>query len=258
MDFKIQTRFEQMTLAISVQTQGATKVRLRVIDADKPLTVFTDRYKTVSNSAKFYVRLPLTPKNIIVSVYSENANNSKNDNSVKILNISKKGLEKRMDEVDINSYSVMSFVDFAQKFSFNASYLDTDTYVSDAGNYRIEFMPQILNENGTVIKTPARISKSSGRIQVSKAMFMDYTVPMRMAILLHEFSHFYLNENIDDETEADLNGLLIYLGLGYPRIEGYQAFLEVFVDNPSQANKERYDMINKFIRDFENKKMVMY
>jgi len=51
---------------------------------------------------------------------------------------------------------------------------------------------------------------------------------------------------------------LIYLGLGYPRIEGYQAFLEVFVDNPSQANKERYDMINKFIRDFENKKMVMY
>jgi len=258
MDFKIQTRFEQMTLAISVQTQGATKVRLRVIDADKPLTVFTDRYKTVSNSAKFYVRLPLTPKNIIVSVYSENANNSKNDNSVKILNISKKGLEKRMDEVDINSYSVMSFVDFAQKFSFNASYLDTDTYVSDAGNYRIEFMPQILNDNGTAIKTPARISKSSGRIQVSKAMFMDYTVPMRMAILLHEFSHFYLNENIDDETEADLNGLLIYLGLGYPRIEGYQAFLEVFVDNPSQANKERYDMINKFIRDFENKKMVMY
>lgn len=258
MDFKIQTRFEQMTLAISVQTQGTTKVRLRVIDADKPLTVFTDRYKTVSNSAKFYVRLPLTPKNIIVSVYSENANNSKNDDSVKILNISKKGLEKRMDEVDINSYSVMSFVDFAQKFSFNASYLDTDTYVSDSGNYRIEFMPQILADNGKVIKTPARISKSSGRIQVSKAMFMDYTVPMRMAILLHEFSHFYLNENIDDETEADLNGLLIYLGLGYPRIEGYQAFLEVFVDNPSQENKERYDMINKFIRDFENKKMVMY
>jgi hypothetical protein len=68
---------------------------------------------------------------------------------------------------------------------------------------------------------------------------------MRMAILLHEFSHFYLNENIDDETEADLNGLLIYLGLGYPRIEGYQAFLDVFVDNPSQENKERYEMINK-------------
>ena len=33
-----------------------------------------------------------------------------------------------MDEVDIKSYSVMSFVDFAQKFSFNASYLQPQNY----------------------------------------------------------------------------------------------------------------------------------
>jgi hypothetical protein len=53
---------------------------------------------------------------------------------------------------------------------------------------------------------------------------------MRFAILCHEFSHFYVNEDMDNESEADINGLLIYLGLGYPRIEGYQAFLEVFKD----------------------------
>ena len=87
---------------------------------------------------------------------------------------------------------------------------------------------------------------------------MEYTVPMRMAILLHEFAHFYLNENIDDEIEADLNGLLVYLGLGYPRIEGYQAFLDVFQTNPNQANKNRYDVINNFIRDVDNKKFVMF
>ena len=78
-----------------------------------------------------------------------------------------------------------------------------------------------------------------------------------MAILLHEFSHFYLNENMDDEMEADLNGLLIYLSLGYPRIEGYEAFLEVFMDAPSEQNKQRYDIINKFIRDFEAKKIII-
>jgi hypothetical protein len=81
---------------------------------------------------------------------------------------------------------------------------------------------------------------------------------MRMAILLHEFAHFYLNENIEDEIEADLNGLLIYLGLGYPRIDGYEAFLRVFEGTPSQENKVRYDVINKFIQDFENKKYVIY
>ena len=113
------------------------------------------------------------------------------------------------------------------------------------------------SKTGKTLKTPARISKVNGRIQVSKDAFENYTVPMRMAILLHEFSHFYLNDNMDDEIEADLNGLLIYLGLGYPRIEGYQAFLEVFQDSPSQQNKNRYDIINKFIKDFENKKIVM-
>ena len=83
------------------------------------------------------------------------------------------------------------------------------------------------------------------------------TIPMRLAILLHEFSHFYLNETMDDEIEADLNGLLIYLGLGYPRIEAYQAFLETFKGVPSEQNKNRYDVINKFINDFEKVNMII-
>ncbi len=260
MIYRVQTNYQQVTLAITVQVRSQTKVRLKVYDSEKPKTVFTDRYKTVNGQTKFYVRMPLSPREVIVSVYDENKGNLRrlNDNNIIVLNIQKLGLEKRMDEVDINSYSVMTFVDFAQKFSFNASYLKPSTYVSDALNYKIEYLPTIISQNGRVIPTPARVSKSNGRIQVSKAMFDDYTVPMRMAILLHEFAHFYLNENIDDEIEADLNGLLIYLGLGYPRIEGYQAFLDVFKENPTPANKNRYEVINNFIRDFDTKKFVMF
>jgi len=81
---------------------------------------------------------------------------------------------------------------------------------------------------------------------------------MRMAILLHEYSHFYVNEKMHDETEADLNGLLIYLGLGYPRIEAYEAFLKTFVNVPSQQNKARYDTINKFINNFEQNNFIVY
>jgi hypothetical protein len=121
----------------------------------------------------------------------------------------------------------------------------------------IEYLPVITNHNGRVLTTPARISKVTGRIQVSKKQFDDYTVPMRFAILCHEFSHFYVNENMDDESEADINGLLIYLGLGYPRIEGYQAFLEVFKDAPNLDNKKRFDRIDNFIKNFEKNKMVI-
>jgi hypothetical protein len=116
---------------------------------------------------------------------------------------------------------------------------------------------EIKNKNGVEVNTPARISKRTGVIQVSKKQFEQFTIPMRLAILLHEFAHFYLNEQMDDEVEADLNGLLLYLGLGYPRIEAYQAFLETFKGVPSQQNKERYDVINKFINDFEKMNMVI-
>ena len=79
-----------------------------------------------------------------------------------------------------------------------------------------------------------------------------------MAILLLEYSHFYVNKVINDESEADLNGLLIYLGLGYPRFEGHEAFLKTFIDTPSEQNKIRYDKIKAFIDDFEKNNYIVY
>jgi hypothetical protein len=79
-----------------------------------------------------------------------------------------------------------------------------------------------------------------------------------MAILLHEFSHVYLNENVDDEVEADLNGLLIYLGLGYPRIEAFEVFAKTFLTVPSDGNRMRYDKIKAFIDEFEQHNTYLY
>ena len=261
MNLGVSTRYEELSLAIYVQTLTPCKIRIKVYDEEKPKTVFTDRYKTVKGNEVFYVRMPLSSNKVIVSVYNEaNGNKRKGqDNTFVVTEVKKLPLEKRTDVGDIKDYTVSAFVDFAQRLSFNASYLDAGkSYQSSNGEFLIEYMETIeSSKTGKILKTPARLSKVNGRIKVSKDAFDNYTVHMRMAILLHEFSHFYLNDNMDDEIEADLNGLLIYLGIGYPRIEGYQAFLEVFQDSPSQQNKNRYDIINKFIRDFENKKIVM-
>jgi hypothetical protein len=78
-----------------------------------------------------------------------------------------------------------------------------------------------------------------------------------MCILLHEFSHYYLNTDIANETEADLNGLLIYLGLGYPRIDAYNVFSQVFITAPNSVNTNRMKIIDKFIRNFEEKHSEM-
>jgi len=261
MNLKVNTRFEELCLVITVQTLLPAKIRIKVYDHEKPKTVFTDRFKTVKGTEKFYVRMPLTSNNVVISVYNEaNGNRRTNeDSSFSVTSVDKIPLEKRTDASDLKNVLVRNFVDFAQRFSFNASYLEANqAYQSQDGTFLIELEDTLFSDRtGKELTTPARISKVNGRIQISKKLFNDYTVPMRMAILLHEFSHFYLNENMDDEMEADLNGLLIYLSLGYPRIEGYEAFLEVFMDAPSEQNKQRYDIINKFIRDFEAKKIII-
>ena len=120
----------------------------------------------------------------------------------------------------------------------------------------IEYLPTIVDSKGKELTTPARISRMTGRIQVSKSQFDKYTIPMRFAILCHEFSHFYVNEDMHDESEADLNGLLIYLGLGYPRIEACEAFLEVFEHYPSEENGRRYKKIENFINNFEKNNQI--
>lgn len=261
MNLKVNTRFEELCLVLTIQTLLPAKIRIKVYDFEKPKTVFTDRFKTVKGIEKFYIRMPLSSDNVVVSVYNEaNGNLRPNEDSTfKLTSIDKIPLEKRTDASDLKNVLVRNFVDFAQRFAYNASYLDADqAYQSSDGKFLIEYENTLISKRtGKELTTPARISKTDGHIQISKKLFDGYTVPMRMAILLHEFSHFYLNENMDDEMEADLNGLLIYLSLGYPRIEGYEAFLEVFMDAPSQQNKQRYDMINKFIRDFEAKKIVI-
>ena len=260
MNFRIQTRFDEMCLKVVVKVKTPTIVTIKIFDEEKPKICFTDRYKTIYNTETFYIRLPLTSNSVVLSVFDKNKGNvpKEQENNISVVSIDKTPLEKRMDVVDIKNKNVAYFVDFAQRFCYNSSYLATNkSYKSDDGHYIIEYLPTIVSSSGKELTTPARISKVSGRIQVSKKQFDKYTIPMRFAILCHEFSHFYVNEDMDNESEADMNGLLIYLGLGYPRIEGYQAFLEVFKDAPNESNKKRFDRIDKFIRNFEKNKMVI-
>jgi hypothetical protein len=258
---KIVTRYAPLTLEIKVKTSESMKLHLIVSDADDPTRRFTNRYKTVTGEETFLVRMPLSPSISLVTVYSEKTGrNSKEEDEKKffdIVSVKKLPLERRLDLSDFGNAAMRSFVSFAQKFSFNVGDLEPNTYASDDDRYFIRLSSVIKNRQGQVLTTPARIGAKSGVIEVSKSAFDKMTVPMRFAILCHEFSHFYLNDKMTDEMEADLNGLLIYLGLGYPRIEAYQAFLETFKNSPSNLNKERYKVIDKFINDFESMNMVI-
>ena len=260
MVFEVPSNHDEFTLLVKVVTPQPEKIRLIVKDCSLRDTVFTDRYKTVNGEASFFVRLPVSGGKMYVIIYNERIGNldKGEDSTFEVKELKRLPLEKKMDVVDFNEKGLRSFVKFCTRFCFNAGQLTSGVYKSSDGKYSIEYLPTIVYPNGRESSTPARIGVESGIIQVSQAKFRPMTVPMRMAILLHEYSHFYVNDRMHDETEADLNGLLIYLGLGYPRIEAHQSFLNTFVNVPSQQNKQRYDKIKKFIDDFEKNNYIVY
>lgn len=249
--FSLDTNHKKMTVVVPIETDSPQKIRLKMWDADNPKTYLTDRYMTVSGLSAFEIMLPVAPKKAMVSVFSEQKG------TFRIGEITENKLKTRLDLINMLSPSVRSFIKFSQDFAYNCSYLDAgQTYMSDDKQFFIELLPQITSESGKVINTSARINKQTGIIQVSKRDFDSYTFPMRMAVLLHEYSHVNINDNVDDESEADLNGLLIYLGLGYPRVEAFEAWADVFEGAPTAQNRERAEIMRRFIDDFENNKIV--
>lgn len=252
---KIKTNGNPTTLEIKVESRSDIKIALIVSDAEQKNTLYTKRIGLVNGEQSFFVRMPQSPRIARVVVFNLKRGLMKRDDSFKVVYI------KQVPLKTINlpiSKQTKAFVKFAQEFSQEAGILSAtksgDTYKSNNQKFQIDYYDVIRSKmSGYPMSTPARISQINGRIEVGKSKFKEYTIPMRMAILLHEYSHFYLNNNPSDESEADLNGLRIYLSLGYPRIDAYNVFLKVFKKAPNEQNKDRYDKLDSFIKDFRDK-----
>lgn len=261
MNFRVATNIEPCTLKIKIRSFTKCVIRLIVYDESQANTVFTNRYKTFDGAGDLYVRMPLAPKVAVVTIFNQAAGNrpKSEETDFEVMKIEKMGLERRLDIADINDPKIRSFVDFAQRFCYNAAVLPPNMrYQSDDGKFMINYYPLITNkETGMELPTPARISKRTGIIDVSQKRFIPLTVPGRMAVLCHEFAHLHMNKNIYNEKEADLNGLLIYLGLGYPRIEACEVFLRTFYNAATDSNLDRFKSIERFINEFERINFVM-
>ena len=248
------------TLMFEIQTAFPSKMYIKVSDAEKPNTVFTNRHCRINEQEGIFIRMPIAPKRAVIDVISEaELNGGQAQQNYKVVDAKVLPLKRKLTSFNHANPTIQKFVKFAEQFSAKAGYISAkgSIYTSDDGKFRIDYLDDICDEAGNPIKTPARISRREGIIEVSKVKFQKYTIPMRMAILLHEFSHFYLNTEMSNETEADLNGLIIYLGLGYPRIDAYNVFTQVFSTSANELNANRMKIIDDFIRNFEEKYIDM-
>lgn len=244
---------------VRIKVATPRRMFIKVKDSTKPNTCFTNRYMTIQDQEDLFIRMPITSEKCDVLIQSEQEAQGMADKGYKIVAMKKLPLKRKLTSFNHANPVIRNFVKFCEQFCAKAGYISAkgSVYTSNDGMFRIDYLDDITDENGRSLRTPARISRSEGIIQVSKKKFETYTIPMRMAILLHEFSHYYLNTDMANETEADLNGLIIYLGLGYPRIDAYNVFTQVFMTTPNEINENRMKIIDDFIQNFEKKHLEM-
>jgi hypothetical protein len=230
-------------------------------DAFKPQSDYFNEWFPIKGERKFDISLPRTPKKSVLIVYNEkNGDRPEGEDKTFQLLRSSDGDPAVISKLvtyptmyNSNSALVKEAIDFIQWFSENASVLSAggSVYRSKKGTFRIDYLDVIQDrQTGKILKTPARISQDRGIIEVSKDLFLSYSIPYRVAILLHEISHFYLNEKPEDEEEADLNAIKMFLGLGYTCIDAQRAFLNVFETVPSDTNVLRNEKIQNFVYEF--------
>lgn len=261
MDFVMTTNYRPCTLLITVRSLKSCVLCLQVQDSRRPHTYLTDRTMEVfaGEVIPFQVQMPMAPLAAQVTLYDEAIGNrdARQETSFVIEKIGITGLPKFLHAIDL-THKLRVFVDFAQRFCFNAGILPTsdteDVYYSRDSEkmYELHYLPVLLDpKTGMEHPTPARVDIDSKEFEVSKKKFIDMTVPERFCVMCHEYSHHHMNVDPTNELEADLNGLSIYLALGYSPIEAIETYTSIFETVPTNQNAfERLPAIERFIDGF--------
>jgi hypothetical protein len=224
-EFLLRTKREPCTVVINISTSGE-RIPIYVLGYD-PLTPFTFYFRSwflLTGDEEITLNCPLSPRFLKVCIWT------KEGYSFKVLSVDKVPLE-RTGPVDD------PIVKFIEEFAKYGGTYWPGFYYGESVPFVVEVVRRIWTKDGRIHPTPARISVEEPVIEVSMERFREATVPERIAFLLHETAHNYINSDPDSEGEADVNGLQIYQELGYPKIESMNAFASIMSD--TDENNER-------------------
>lgn len=237
---KIPTNEKKLSINFDIEFMQPYDLRAIGMDAANNKTQFFNRL--VNSDNRFFemdCTLPISPKNLLVTF--QNAHNDDNAFRVVAMDIDK----LNNSGVELSWFDYEN-IEWLKKFCRDASYLQDGMYYSPNRGIYINYMPQIVDEFGNVLATPARVDHGTGEIQVNSTKFRKYTVPVRMMISTHEYSH-WANDNTD-ETFCDLEGLRICLGYGFAKTECIYTFTNIL--DESHQNEMRMKQIVNYIHNY--------
>jgi hypothetical protein len=244
-------------LYVAITCKGKKKFRAWAEDFGRRNSKYADREIEVEGKRTIFFSFPVSPKTLFIGVL-----NSENPQD--------KDFEVSLYEDALPTYNIWmdadtdEFVKLALNFSqvcgFEQATPQGRLFRTDSGKFNIKYFDTIRDASGKYLSTPARIGHRTGIIEVAKSKFDTYTIPMRMVILLHEFSHKYKNPKIgleiSNEIGADINALYIYLGMGFSKIDAICVFANVFLKAQTKGNIERMRKIMDYIQRFENQEFA--
>lgn len=249
---------KKFSLNITIKCRGKKTFRVWAQDSNKVNSKYADRQIDVEGERTIYFSFPVSPKELLIVILN-------------VDNIKDKDFEVTIEEKPLKDYNIaldqetLNFLKLAIYFSQVSGFSEASPkgvlYQTDDDQFRIKYYDIIRHHlSGKPMNTPARIGHKTGIIEVAKAKFDNYTIPMRLMILLHEFSHKYKNPKIgleiSNEVGADINALYIYLGLGFSKIDAICVFAKVFLGAQTDSNLDRMRKINDYIRKFENQEFA--
>ena len=201
-------------------------VEVTLSDPTKPNTAYTVRAEEFKrpSSQSWIIKLPRTSE---VMLFSIKINSQAPIDTV----IKMKQLSIRDYVVATPHFNpkIASFYRLVHEFSDKAGYLPTGkTYVSDDGQFEIEYLDFIPDGNGGIHPTPARIHNTENYIQVSAHHMIEKPIARREGILSHELAHNFVNSDPDSEDQADMNGAMLFDQLGWNDWDYIYSFTKTF------------------------------
>jgi hypothetical protein len=232
MQFFVLTNKKALTITIDLQTNG-NDILIVGGDSLKENTEYFNRL--CIDDDKYTFNLPKSPNILKVIIFESTEGFTETSDKYKINGVVINNLLNKPLFIDEDT---KEFIDFAQEFALKCGYLKPGNYFSKNNKFQIQYLSTIGDRDST----PSRIHKSTGVIDCSKKWFDGMTIPGRVAILVHEYAHNHmqnesLTNNDDIEREADENGLQLYNGMGYPKIEWVYAWDHIFTDNDKHIGR---------------------
>jgi len=249
---------KQMSIYITILCKGKKNFRVWAEDYDKKDSKYADREIEVNGKRQIYFSFPVSPKQLFIGCL--NANNLA-DKDFEVI-FEEKELKKYNIDIDSDTRDFQQLaIIFSQVCGFKTPAPNGTLYHSLDKKFNIKYLPVIRDlMTGTPLSTPARIGHNTGLIEAAYVKMRRYTIPMRIAIMDHEYSHKYKNPKlglaISNEFGADINGAYLYLGMGFSKIDIICVFANVFLKAQTPENIKRMRNLIDFIQRFENEEFA--